>query len=137
MRILLVFLMLQLACTAENATPTAPAPVPTFDPTNATLLKSGNLEGIGHTVSGTASLYESEGIVYVLLDPFSSQNGPDLKVYLSTDVNASNYISLGKLKSTAGTQAYPVPGMPAVANYTYVHIWCEQFSVVFGRAAIN
>jgi hypothetical protein len=72
-----------------------------------------------------------------LLDPFSSQNGPDLRVYLSKDANASSYISMGKLKSTTGKQSYEVPGNPDVADYKYIMIWCEQFTVVFGRAELQ
>ena len=132
----ILFLVLLLACTTDDAVPTTPAPT-TFDPATATLLKTGVLMGIGHAVSGTAAIYASSGTLVVLLDPFTSQNGPDLKVYLSKDVNASSYISLGDLKSTSGKQSYVVPGTPAINEYTHVHIWCEEFSVVFGRAEVN
>jgi Electron transfer DM13 len=125
-----------ISCQEENNTPTTPVNN-TFDINNATLLKQGMLMGIGgHTVSGTASIYEQEGKKYVVLDPYSSQNGPDLKVYLSTTVNASSYINLGALKSITGTQVYAVPGNPDLDEYPYVHIWCEQFSVEFGRAEV-
>ena len=137
MKKLILLCIVLVGCTADNAVPTTPAAPPTFDPATAQLLKMGTLEGVGHTVSGTAAIYESNGKKYVLLNPYSSQNGPDLKVYLSKDVNASSYINLGKLKSTGGSQSYEVPGRPDLAEYTHLHIWCEQFSVVFGRAALN
>jgi hypothetical protein len=137
MKQLIFSCILLVGCSANDAVPTTPAPPAPFDPATATLLKMGSLEGVGHTVSGTAGIYESNGKKYVLLNPFSSQNGPDLKVYLSKDVNASAYIKLGNLKSTNGSQSYEVPGMPDIAEYTHLHIWCEQFSVVFGRAALN
>ena len=41
--------------------------------------------GVGHTVSGTVKIYDDAGKKAVVLDPFSSQNGPDLKIYLSKD----------------------------------------------------
>ena len=123
----------------EEVTPVAPVTPDndTFNPSTATLIKSGALVGIGHSVSGTAALFDSVGKKILLLDPFSSQNGPDLKVYLSKDQNASSYISLGKLKSTSGKQSYAVPGNPVVTDYNYVLIWCEQFSVVFGSAKLQ
>jgi hypothetical protein len=71
-----------------------------------------------------------------VFDPFESQNGPDLKVYLSKTENASEYINAGKLMSTMGRQTYPVPGMPNLSQYPYVHIWCEAFSVEFARAPL-
>ncbi|MBL7870259.1 MAG: DM13 domain-containing protein [Cyclobacteriaceae bacterium] len=134
--IILLFITAMISCKEDDATPTAPIN-DSFDPTTATLLKSGSLAGIGHTVSGTASLYEGTAKKIILLDPFNSQNGPDLKVYLSKDINASSYISLGALKSTMGKQSYEVPGNPDVTDYNYVMIWCEQFTVVFGRAEIK
>lgn len=135
--ILLLILAFSSSCQEdENKTPTNPLN-DNFDPAQATLLKQGTLMGIGHTVSGTVKIYDSAGKKVVVLDPYSSQNGPDLKVYLSTDESASSYINLGPLKSTTGKQSYEVPGTPDVSTYQYVHIWCEQFSVVFGRAQVQ
>lgn len=133
---MILVLITMLACKTENVVPTTAAPN-VFDPTTATLLKTGVLMGIGHTVSGTAAIYDSNGTKVVLLEPFDSQNGPDLKVYLSKDVNATSYISLGNLKSISGKQSYNVPGTPNINEYTHVHIWCEQFSVVFGVAEVK
>jgi hypothetical protein len=130
------FLIVLASCKEEDATPTGSVN-DTFDTAAATAIKSGSLVGIGHTVSGTAAIYQSTGKKTVLLDPFSSQNGPDLKVYLSKDVNASSYISLGKLKSTSGKQSYEIPDNPDVTDYKYVMVWCEQFTVVFGRAELK
>lgn len=132
----LIFVALLSSCKEEDATPTAPIN-DDFDTTTATVLKSGTLAGIGHTVSGTVTIYKSASSKTVVLDPFSSQNGPDLKVYLSKDINASSYISLGALKSTSGKQSYEIPGNPDVTDYNYVMVWCEQFTVVFGRAEIK
>lgn len=133
--ILLIF-TLTLACQVEDAAPTKPIVNNAFDPSGAKLLKTGMLIGINHTASGTASIYESNGEKVVLLDPFSSQNGPDLKIYLSKDADASEYINLGPLQSTMGMQTYDIPGTVDISKYNYVHVWCEKFTVVFARAAV-
>jgi Electron transfer DM13 len=136
-RIFVFCLLVVLAsCKKEDATPTGLVN-DTFDPSTATVVKRGTLVGIGHTVSGTSTIYEASGKRTVLLDPFSSQNGPDLKIYLSKDENASSYISLGELKSTTGKQSYEIPGNPDVTDYKFIHVWCEEFSVVFGRAELK
>lgn len=136
-KLLIIFAIALLSsCKEEAATPTAPID-DNFDTTTSTILKSGMLAGVGHSVTGTVTVYESGSAKTVVLDPFSSQNGPDLKVYLSKDQNASSYISLGILKSTTGKQSYVIPGNPDVTDYNYAMIWCEQFSVVFGRAEIK
>jgi hypothetical protein len=132
-------IMICISCNEdENNTPTAPVDDP-FDPMGmqVTLLKQGTLTGVGHTVSGTVKVYDDSGKKVVVLDPFSSQNGPDLKVYLSTDENATQYINLAALKSTTGKQSYDVTGMPDLDQYKFVLIWCQEFSVLFGKAELQ
>jgi hypothetical protein len=132
-------IMILISCSdGENATPTTPIVDP-FDPTEmqVTLLKQGTLTGVGHTVSGTVKVYDDAGKKVIVLDPFTSQNGPDLKIYLSKDENATQYISLGALKSTTGKQSYDVTGMPDLAEYKFVLVWCQQFSVLFGKAELQ
>jgi hypothetical protein len=126
-----------IGCTVEDNTPKMPVN-DTFDPANATLIKKGTLMGAGgHTATGVASLYLYNGKHVVYLDPFESQNGPDLKVYLSKDENASEYLRLGNLKSVMGAQSYEVPVTINEKDYPFVHIWCEKFSVVFAIAPIQ
>ena len=135
---LFVMLILISCSEEENNTPTAPVDDP-FDPmeTMATLLKQGTMMGVGHMVSGTVKIYDGAGKKVVVLDPFSSQNGPDLKVYLSKDQNATQYLNLGPLKSTTGKQSYDVSGMPDLNEYKFVLVWCQEFSVLFGKAELK
>ncbi|MDL5050257.1 DM13 domain-containing protein [Oscillatoria amoena NRMC-F 0135] len=134
--IVLLFVVL-LGCDPENNTPSIPID-DEFDPGMATKLKMGSFAGVaGHTVSGMAITYDENGKKVLLLDPFTSQNGPDLRVYLSKDANAGFFINLGRLKSTTGAQSYEIPGNPNLDEYPFVLIWCQQFSVGFGEAEIN
>ena len=133
---ILCLALAMITCTADNVTPTAPVNS-TFDTSKATSLKKGTLVGVGHTASGEVNIYNDNGKYVIVLDPYSSQSGPDLKVYLSKDINASEYINAGKLQSTTGKQSYTVPGTPDIGEYHFVHIWCEQFTVVFGRAELK
>ncbi len=135
---LLSLFIVLMACQPEDAVPNEPAmSTDDFIVSEATLLKKGTMMGIDHTASGVAHLFDSNGKKVVYFDPFSSQNGPDLKVYLSKDAAASDYIRLGSLKSTMGMQAYEVPIDFDATQYHYVHIWCEKYSVVFARADIR
>jgi hypothetical protein len=125
------------SCTPEDATPTAPV-TSNPDLSDGTVLKEGVFMGIGgHTANGTVEVLTHDGKKYLVFDPYSSQNGPDLKVYLSKDESASQYIRVGKLMSTMGKQTYEVPGNPDINQYLFVHIWCEAFSVEFARAALQ
>ncbi len=122
----------------DNNTPVDPVD-DDFDPPemNVTLVKEGSLMGVGHSVTGDVKIYDDSGTLVVVLDPFMSQNGPDLKVYLSKDEKATEYLYLGALKSVTGKQSYEVTGMPDLTQYKYVMIWCQQFSVLFGIAELQ
>jgi Electron transfer DM13 len=137
----ILFLLITLfviSCSEDDNTPTGPVN-DSFDPMgmDVTLLKQGTMTGVGHTVSGEIKAYDDNGKTVIVMDPFMSQNGPDLKVYLSTDEGASQYINLGDLKSINGKQSYDVTGMPDLQEYKYVLIWCEAFTVIFGKAELK
>jgi hypothetical protein len=135
--IFVAFSVLIMSCQVEENTPVIPDNN-SFDPSKAVLIKQGELMGAGgHTASGVASLYSDNGKYVVYLDPYNSQNGPDLKVYLSKDEAATEYIRLGNLKSIMGSQSYTVPVDINQAEYTHIHVWCEKFSVVFAVAEIK
>ncbi|MBL0743298.1 DM13 domain-containing protein [Chryseolinea lacunae] len=134
--IVLIFLMVLASCQPEDASPSLPID-DDFDTAASTLLKQGVLEGIQHTASGVASIYETQGSATVVLDPYTSQNGPDLKIYLSKDVDAGDYIRLGNLKSTSGKQSYAIPKGTDLSQYKFVHVWCEKYTVVFARAELK
>jgi len=135
-KLVIVICLCSVSCGIEEATPTVPVN-DTFDPAKAQQISMGMIMGINHTASGTASIYLLDGKHTLLLDPFSSQNGPDLKVYLSKDVGATNYLRLGALQSTMGKQSYSIPSGISLSDYPYVHVWCEQFSVEFARAEMK
>ncbi|CAN5332950.1 DM13 domain-containing protein [soil metagenome] len=126
-----------LSCAREDATPTTPT-IDSFNPAMATLLRQGNLMGTtSYAVSGVAQLYDDKGKLVLLLDGFSSSNGPDLRVYLSATTGATSFVNLGKLKSTTGKQSYEIPAGTDLAKFKFVLIWCQQFSVLFGKSETN
>lgn len=123
-----------LGCASEDATPTVPAN-DIFDETKATLLREGTWMGSGtYMVNGLAQIYDDNGKLVLLLNNFSSSNGPDLRVYLSTTTSATSFVSLGKLKSTSGKQIYAIPAGTDLVQFRYALIWCQQFSALFGQA---
>jgi hypothetical protein len=134
--VLVILLATCFACAPEDAVPNEPIDE-NFDTSMATLLRGGTIVGVNHTASGTASVYKSGVVHVVVLDPYDSQDGPDLKVYLSKDANGSQYVNLGQLKSTMGKQVYNIPTGVNVDEYKFVLVWCEKFSVLFARAQLN
>jgi hypothetical protein len=136
--LILIFSAIIAGCTPQNTTPTKPATQASgLDTTKAQLLKKGMFIGLDGPTSGTASIYDQAGSKYVLLNPFESHSGPDLKVYISKDINAKDYIRLGNLQATSGRQVYSVPSGTTIADFNYVHIWCQAYSVDFARAEVK
>ena len=99
-----------------------------------------------HRGSGTATIFELVGGASVLrFTDFQVTNGPDLKVWLvkadviasSSDVTASEWVSLGPLKGNKGDQNYLIPEDVSADDFASVVIWCEQFGVLFSAAHLE
>ncbi|RIK06464.1 MAG: electron transporter [Acidobacteria bacterium] len=125
---------------APVASQTAPAASQTQSPVQ---LSTGQLRGIDHRSSGSATTYRlSDGSQILRLD-HDTQNGPDLYVYLigSSDyrakADASDFVDLGKLKGNQGQQNYEIPPGTDLTRYKTVMIWCKQFDTPFAAAPLN
>jgi hypothetical protein len=122
-------------CSKDEETPTGLVEDP--DP-GGTVIAQGIFSGNrNYQVSGNVKLVEQGGTKVLRFENFSSSNGPDLKVYLAADPNASRFINMGELKSVSGNQNYVLPGMPELSQYPYALIWCEEFGVLFGSANLK
>lgn len=91
----------------------------------------------GYNVSGSVEIITENNQKKLVLKNFSTSGGPDLRVYLATNAQAGNFISLGSLKANSGQQVYDITGMPDFTQHKFVLIWCQQFSVLFGSAQLN
>lgn len=127
--------LLFISCSKEKETP-AEVLNDTI-PANSIELFAGTFSSAAHPTSGSVRLVEAEGKWYLILENFFTDPGPDLKLYLASNLDAAQFVSLGKLKSTTGRQVYKVVGMPASETYPYVLVWCQQFSVLFGQAKLS
>ncbi len=109
-------------------------------PTASAELSSGNFVGSGdgiHEAEGDViTLNLEDGSQYVRFENFKSTNGPDLYVYLATDDQASDFVSLGLLKGNIGNQNYEIPEGVDLSKYNKVLIWCKAFSILFGSAEL-
>lgn len=114
--------------------PLPPAPEPEIIVTEQKVY-SGNFKDAdpSHRASGQVYI-EGNNLSIANLN---STNVPDGFVYLSTDTNASDFISLGRLKGNVGNQNYSVPDGVDLEKYNQVLIWCKAFSILVGSAEIN
>ena len=107
------------------------------------LLSRGRFESLEHETTGVAQVIEVSGGKRVLtLTGFETDNGPDLRVYLSTadasqDSAGDEFVDLGGLKGNVGDQQYEIPRGTDLERLTKAVIWCRAFSVGFGAAALR
>ena len=102
--------------------------------TPVTSIVSGDFSGAeGQNVSGQAKIFKVNNGFQLKLENFRTDNGPDLKVYLSKSGRPDGFISLGDIKSTNGNQVYDIPGNPDFKVHRFVLIHCERFNHLFGR----
>lgn len=103
-----------------------------------TLIVSGSFVGNSHNTSGTAKIIsDASGKKFLVFENLSTDNGPDLRVWLSPNNNGSPYQEVGNLKAITGSFSYE---LDASINYTTnnrVLIWCKSFSVLFGHAVLQ
>jgi hypothetical protein len=124
---------------APTEVPPEPTPEPEPEPFVAHVTHTGEFYGADdfHFGRGTALLIQVEPGVYVLrFEDFSVRNGPDLRVYLSTNpdgYSASDYL-IGALRATDGSFNYDIPPDVDISIYRSVIIWCEPFAVLFAVA---
>lgn len=126
------FLFLISSCaknTPENAQETLPA---------GTVLTTGSFVSNGHPTSGTVKVVQdAAGKKHLLFENFRSDNGPDLRVWLSPNNSGSPYQELGNLKAVTGSFSYELSAAINYSSNNRVLIWCEDFSVLFGHAVLQ
>ncbi len=110
----------------------------------AVALAEGSFVPRSHPTTGRAVvLGDGTGQRFLRLEPFETDNGPDLDVYLSTappDAAAERFtddlVNLGDLRGNVGSQNYEIPADVDLSRYRTVVIWCVRFGVAFGVAEL-
>jgi len=100
------------------------------------ILKSGTFEGLaGHDAEGIAKIIQANDMNFLRFENFQVTNGPDLRVYITSDGDVKNGIQLDKLKGSKGDQNYSLDDID-VSVYDTVVIYCQPFGVYFGQAEL-
>ncbi len=100
-------------------------------------LKTGSFEGLaGHYADGTAKIIKVGDLTYLRFENFEVTNGPDLRVYLTSEGDVKNGLHLEKLKGSKGNQNYLLENID-LQIYDTVIIYCQPFGVYFGEAQLG
>jgi hypothetical protein len=112
-------------------------------------LATGSLISHEHETTGTVRVIQHpDGSRQLALENLMTTNGPDVHVWLSAGpvvegfdgwftAGGHPYIDLGLIKGNEGNQLYDIPADVDLAAYPTVDLWCVQFSVSFGAAALT
>lgn len=93
------------------------------------------LQTSAHEVAGTVSYIEDiDEHIYLRFENFEIINGPDVRVYLSKDIDKDEAVELGPLKGTHGDFNYLVPESINLNEYSKVLVWCESYHILFSFA---
>jgi ABC-type oligopeptide transport system substrate-binding subunit len=127
--------------TGASSTPSATAPDSSTPATQstapeATSGQTGTFSGLnGKKVSGTVSVSADS----IVLSGFSSDEGPDLHIYL-TDGTDESAVTAGKEISTVAfdkaAQTFSLDGVD-ISQYSDVVIHCDKAKAVFGAATLS
>ena len=109
------------------------------DVSEPTVLKTGDFKGADffHSAEGIAKIIQTGDQSFLRFENFEVTNGPDLRVYLTSDGDVKNGIHLEKLKASSGDQNYSLSDDINVDMYDTVVIYCQPFGVYFGQASMS
>jgi hypothetical protein len=128
--------------TPRDSGSTAPSVVPA----PPTVIARGTFVSQEHPTSGTASLVKlPDGGLVLRLENLASSDGPDVKVWLSSQeaggdwfkYRSGKWLDLGPAKATHGNQNYAIPAGADISGLDTVVLWCDRFSVAFGSAGLD
>lgn len=90
-----------------------------------------------HPASGQVRVVETGRKKVLRYENYKTVNGPDVRVYLATDINATEFVDLGPIKATEGNINYDIPEGTDLDKYHWALTWCEDFSVLFNSADLK
>ncbi|OYU68229.1 MAG: hypothetical protein CFE22_00690 [Cytophagaceae bacterium BCCC1] len=134
--IILLFFALTIFSCREEYTPLVPlneVAVINGTPKSVGELKDGNRR----KASGKVSIFTNGTVSQVAFENIMVENGPNLYVYLSQEIDPKSYVDLGLLRSTKGNQVYDVPKAVKASDYKYLLIYCKRFSYLYGVAELK
>ena len=106
---------------------------------NATVVSTGTFSGRNdHITTGNVSVVKTAtGYQLILAGDFSLDGAPDPIVALGNNGTYSPENKLAALKNITGAQTYEIPASMNPADFSEAYIWCEQFNVSLGTAALT
>jgi Electron transfer DM13 len=131
---IVLFNMLMISCKKDEGV----AVPPTEITSGLTTLLQGTFAASAHATSGTVKLSkDAAGKKFLVFENFKTDAGPDLRIYISDDLKATNYTEITNKVTLTGNYQLAVDASVDTEKKRKVLIWCQQFSVLFGSADLK
>jgi hypothetical protein len=105
--------------------------MPAHEPT---IIDRSDMIARAHKVEGVALFVKSGNETFLRFENLKTINGPDLRIYLSSDLSTNDIVDLGPIRATEGNVNYTIPSGTDLGKYKNVMIWCRVFGVLFSYA---
>lgn len=105
-------------------------------PSAARIIGAGDFKPRVHGVKGRALLIKTGDQKIIRFENFETDNGPNLHIYLASDLSDSDFIDLGKIRATKGNVNYEIDTSVDTSRYNKVLVWCVPFGVLFSYAEL-
>lgn len=90
-----------------------------------------------HPATGSVRVIKTSATTTIRFEAYNGTNGPDLFVYLAKDLDANEFVNLGRARGNVGNINYVVPADIDISEYRYVMTWCRAFRELFDYADIT
>jgi hypothetical protein len=111
--------------------------IPSAAQSEISILAKGDFLPRAHEVKGSALLIQKDGEKILRFEDFETVNGPNLHIYLASNLEVKDYIDLGAIKATKGSVNYLLPIGTDTSKYNKVVVWCVPFKVLFSYAELK
>ncbi len=104
---------------------------------NVKIISQGEFVASAHEVKGKALIIKEDNKKILRFEDFETINGPDLRIYLSNDLDVDDSIDLGPIKATKGNVNYEIDNSIDTLKYDKVLVWCRAFKVLFSYSDLE
>lgn len=105
-------------------------------PSEPKITAQGSFMTRAHEVAGRALLVEHDSMRTLRFEDFKTINGPNLHIYLASDISSDDFVDLGPIRATKGNVNYELSPDIDMARYNKVLVWCVPFRVLFSYAEL-
>jgi hypothetical protein len=136
LRIAAFVAIMGLAACQKDTIETVDEPV-ISNPTDMQIAFGDFVSGSSYTTQGKVQVLKTaDNQQFLVFENFQTNAGPDLRIYLAEDRQASNFVEVSdEVKN--GNYQVAIPANADLSRQKFVLIWCKQFSVLFGSAELQ